>query len=236
MVLYGNKQWEPLPYINSETFINQLISLWFSIGGASDPTQGSQYTFRLVQICTTKPSKLVFMTDKKKHRLLCMRKVYKAWWWALKQAFYRICCTHAGNRFTMARSAKQLLVKLGGSVAAVSLAVCSKALMFTRAPATMLAARAFHVIRHKPNSMTVLSFPDHGTRPLCPTQPQIKCSCKWLHHSYWRCQPISCQQTTPTDQYKQRHGLHASSRHQVSVPTTQFSRLLPLSVVMGAFT
>lgn len=30
----------------------------------------------------------------------------------------------------------------------------------------MLAAYAFHVIRHKPNSMTVLSFPDHGTRPL----------------------------------------------------------------------
>ncbi len=86
------------------TFMNQLISLWFLFAGASDPMQGSRYTFRLVQICTPKPCKLVLMTDKKKRRL-CMRQVYNSYVGGLctYQAFYRICCKQASNRFTIAR-------------------------------------------------------------------------------------------------------------------------------------
>ncbi len=65
--------------------------------------QGSQYTFRLVQICTPEPCKIVLMTDKRKRRLLCMVQVYKSCVDGLctYQAFYRICCKQAGNKFTM---------------------------------------------------------------------------------------------------------------------------------------
>ncbi len=94
--------------------------------------QGSQYTFRLVQICTPEPCKLVLMTNKKKRIVLCIRQVYKSCVDGLCtcQAFYRICCKQAGNRFTMLSGLdKQLLVKLGGldtsvpNVVAISLAV-----------------------------------------------------------------------------------------------------------------
>ena len=67
------------------------------------------------------------------------------------QAFYRMCCKHAGkqagNKFTMLSGLdKQLLVKLGGldtsvpNVAAISLAVCCKALKAARVATAMLAA------------------------------------------------------------------------------------------------
>ncbi|DBB08694.1 TPA: hypothetical protein ACH3X3_008229 [Trebouxia sp. C0006] len=85
--------------------------------GAFDPMQRSQYTFRLVQICTPEPCKIVLMTDKRKRRLLCMVQVYKSCVDGLctYQAFYRICCKQAGNKFTMLSGLdKQLLVKLGG--------------------------------------------------------------------------------------------------------------------------
>ena len=94
--------------------------------------QGSQYTFRLVQICTPEPCKIVLMTDKRKRRLLCIVQVFKSCVDGLcsYQAFYRICCKQAGNKFTMLSGLdKQLLVKLGGldtsvpNVAAISLAV-----------------------------------------------------------------------------------------------------------------
>ncbi len=182
--------------------------------GASDPMQGSQYTFRLVQICTPEPCKLVLMTDKKKRRVLCMRQVYKSCVDGLctYQAFYRICCKQAGNRFTMLSGLdKQLLVKLGGldtsvpNVAAISLAVCCKALKVTRVPAAMLAA--FEDIRLRPNSMTVLAFPDHVLAPYAQPSPN----------------PVQLQMTTPFPvtlpacqlpaNYKQRHGLHAVNKH-----------------------
>ncbi len=59
------------------------------------------------------------MTDKKKRRLPCMRHahVYKFCvdGVCIYQAFYRICCKHAGKRLTMLSGLnKQLLVKLGG--------------------------------------------------------------------------------------------------------------------------
>ncbi|DBA88821.1 TPA: hypothetical protein ACH3X1_016439 [Trebouxia sp. C0004] len=146
--------------------------------GACDPMQGSQYTFRLVQICTPEPCKLVLMTDKKKRRLLCMVQVYKSCVDGLctYQAFYRICCRQAGNKFTMLSGLdKQLLVKLGGldtsvpNVATVSLAVCCKALKLARVPAAMLAA--FEDIRLRPNSLTVLAFPDHVLAPYAQPSP-----------------------------------------------------------------
>lgn len=176
--------------------------------------QGSQYTFRLVQICTPEPCKIVLMTDKRKRRLLCMVQVYKSCVDGLctYQAFYRICCKQAGNKFTMLSGLdKQLLVKLGGldtsvpNVATISLAVCCKALKLARVPAAMLAA--FEDIRSRPNSMTVLAFPDHVLAPYAQPSPN----------------PVQLQMTTPFPvtlptcqlpaDYKQRHGLHAVNKH-----------------------
>ena len=62
---------------------------------------------------------------------------------------------------------KQLLDKPGGldsmsNVTTISLAVC-KALKLARVAADMLAA--FEDIRSRPNSMTVLAFPDHVLAP-----------------------------------------------------------------------
>ncbi len=128
------------------------------------------------------------------------------------QAFYRICCKQAGNKFTMLSGLdKQLLVKLGGfgtsvpNVATISLAVCCKALKLARVPGAMLAA--FEDIRSRPNSMTVLAFPDHVLAPYAQPSPN----------------PVQLQMTTPfpvtlpTRQlpadYKQRHGLHAVKKH-----------------------
>ncbi len=176
--------------------------------------QGSLYTFRLVQICTPEPCKIVLMTDKRKRRLLCMVQVYKSCVDGLctYQAFYRICCKQAGNKFTMLSGLdKQLLVKLGGldtsvpNVATISLAVCCKALKLARVPAAMLAA--FEDIKSRPNSMTVLAFPDHVLAPYAQPSPN----------------PVQLQMTTPFPvtlptcqlpaDYKQRHGLHAVNKH-----------------------
>ncbi len=149
--------------------------------------QGSQYTFRLVQICTPEPCRIVLM---RKRRLLCMHmvQVYKSCDDGLckYQAFYRICCKQADNKFTMLSGLdKQLLVKLGGldtsvpNVATISLAVCCKALKLARVPAAMLAA--FEDIRSRPNSMTVLAFPDHVLAPYAQPSPN----------------PVQLQMTTP---------------------------------------
>ncbi len=83
----------------TQTFINQLISLWFLFAGASDFVQSSQYTFRLVQVCTPKPFKVALTTDQKKHRL-CMRQVYNSCVDGLctYQALYRTCCKQAGQQ------------------------------------------------------------------------------------------------------------------------------------------
>ncbi|DBA87060.1 TPA: hypothetical protein ACH3X2_000303 [Trebouxia sp. C0005] len=191
----------------------KLISLHL-IAGAPDPMQGSQYTFRLVEICTPEPCKLVLMTDKRKRRLLCMVQFYKSCIDGLctYQAFYRICCKQAGNKFTMLSGLdKQLLVKLGGldtnvpNVANISLAVCCKALKIARVPAAMQAA--FEDIRSRPNSMTVLAFPDHVLAPYAQPSPNL----------------VQLQMTTPflvtlptcqlPADYKQRHGLHAVNKH-----------------------
>ena len=175
-----------------------------------------QNTFRLVQICTPEPCKLVLMTDKKKRRLLCMVQVYKSCVDGLctYQAFYRICCKQAGNKFTMLSGLdKQLLVEVGGldtsvpnvDVATSSLAVCCKALKLARLLAAMLAA--FEDIRSEPNSMTVLATPDHVLTPHAQPSPN----------------PVQLQMTTPFPvtlptcqlpaDYKQRHGLHALNKH-----------------------
>ena len=45
-----------------QTFMHALISLYL-FAGASEPMQGSQYTFRLVQICTPEPCKLVLISE-----------------------------------------------------------------------------------------------------------------------------------------------------------------------------
>ncbi len=144
--------------------------------------QGSLYTFRLVQICTPEPCKIVLMTDKRKRRLLCMVQVYKSCVdrLCIYQAFYRICCKQAGNRFTMlSRLDKQLLVKLGGLDTSVSnccdhqLGSLYRVVKVGSVPAAMLAA--FEDIRHGLMNKTVLAFlyiyqPPRATG-LCPTQP-----------------------------------------------------------------
>lgn len=176
--------------------------------------QGSQYTFRLVQICKSEPCKLVLMTDKKKRRLLCMVQVYEPCVDGLctYPAFYRTCCKQAGNKFTMLSGLdKQLLVKLGGldtgmpNVATISLAVCCKPLKLARVPAAMLAA--FEDIRSRASSMTVLAFPDHVLAPYAQPSPNL------MQLQMTTPFPVTlptCQ--LPAD-HRQRHGLHAVNKH-----------------------
>ncbi len=178
--------------------------------------QGSQYTFRLVQICTPEPCKIALKTDKRKRRLLFMVQVYKSCVDGLctYQAFLSesAASRQAGNKFTMLSGLdKQLLVKLGGldtsvpNVATISWAVCCKALKLARVPAARLAA--FDDIRSWPNSMTVLAFPDHVPAPYAQFSPN----------------PVQLQMTTPFPvtlptcqlpaDYKQRHVLHVVNKH-----------------------
>jgi len=73
------------------------------------------------------------MTNKRKRRLLCMQQVYEPSVVELctYQAFYKISCKQASNKFGVLSSLDKL-VKLGGltitvpSVAAISLATCRK--------------------------------------------------------------------------------------------------------------
>ncbi|DBA68083.1 TPA: hypothetical protein ACH3X2_013956 [Trebouxia sp. C0005] len=110
---------------------------------------------------------------------------------------------------------KQLLVKLGGlntnvpnvaTVVTISSAVCCKALKIARVPAAMQAA--FEDIRSRPDSMTVLAFPDRVLAPYAQPSPN----------------PVQLQMTTPFPvtlptcqlpaDYQQRHGLHAMNKHR----------------------
>ena len=93
---------------------------------------GSEYTFKLVQVCLPEPSKLVVMCDKRKHQCVCLCQVYKSCLEGLLpnyQAFYRVCSKLNKNQSTLLSGHdKQLLVALAGMdvsvphVAVVSLA------------------------------------------------------------------------------------------------------------------
>ena len=130
---------------------------------------GSEYTFKLVQICLPEPRKLVVMCDKRKRQFVCMSQVYKSCLDGLLanyQAFYRVCSRLNKQRSTLLSGQdKQLLVALAGMdvsvphVAVVSLAVCCTALKLCRVPPAVL--NAFDDIRLKPASQVVLGLPDH---------------------------------------------------------------------------
>ena len=82
--------------------------------------------------------------------------------------------------------------------------------MLARVPAAMRAA--FEDIRSRPNSMTVLAFPDHVLAPYAQPSPN----------------PVQLQMTTPFPvtlptcqlpaDYKQRHGLHSVNKHLAHRP------------------
>ena len=173
--------------------------------------QGSEYTFKLVQVSLPEPSKLVLMCDKRKRRWVCMRQVYKSSLDGLLpnyQAFYRACSRLNKNHFTLlAGQDQQLLIKLGGldhsvpNVAIISLAVCCQALKLCRLPTA--AVDAFDEIRLRPASQIILDLPDHVLAACAQPSPN----------------PVQLQMTTPfpvtlpdcqlpTD-HKKRHGLLA---------------------------
>ena len=130
---------------------------------------GSEYTFKLVQVCLPEPSKLVVMCDKRKHQCVCLCQVYKSCLDGLLpnyQAFYRVCSKLNKNQSTLLSGHdKQLLVALAGmdvsvpNVAVVSLAVCCRALKLCRVPAVV--SHAFDDIRLKPASQVILDLPEH---------------------------------------------------------------------------
>ncbi len=85
----------------------------------------------------------------------------------------------------------------------ISLAVCCKALKLARVSAAVLVA--FEDIKSKPNSMTVLAFPDHVLAPYAQPSPNL------VHLQMTTPFPVTlptCQ--LPAD--KQRHGLHAVNK------------------------
>ena len=178
--------------------------------------QGSQYTFKLVQVCTPEPCNLVILYDKRQRRLLCMRQLFKSCVDGLcsYQAFYRICCKQSNNKMPLLFGLdKQLLLKLGGldvsvpNICVISLAVSCKVLKICKVSATMLAA--FEDIRLRPDSMTVLGLPDHVLAPCAQPSPN----------------PVQLQMTTPFPvtlpvcqlpaDYNKRHGLQAVNKHLV---------------------
>ena len=128
---------------------------------------GSEYAFKLVQVCLPEPSKLVVMCDKRKHQCVCLCQVYKSCLDGLLpnyQAFYRVCSKLNKNQSTLLSGHdKKLLVALAGMdvsvphVAVVSLTVCCRALKLCRVPAIVI--HAFDDIRLKPASQVVLDLP-----------------------------------------------------------------------------
>ncbi len=117
----------------------------------------------LVQICTPEPCKFVLMTDKKKGRLLCMRQILCGRALQLSSLLHNLLQAsrqqihHVVWLGQVAGQARRLGYKR--DAATISLAVCCKAVKVARVPAAMLAA--FEDIKLRPNSMTVLAFPDH---------------------------------------------------------------------------
>ena len=178
--------------------------------------EGSQYTFKLVQLCTPEPNKLVVMYDKRQRRLLCLRQVYTLFVDGLcnYQAFYRACCKQSnGNLTLLCGGDKQMLVKLGGlkacvpNVALVSLAACCKTLKICKVHATVLSA--VEQLRLNPGSVTVLALPDHVLASCVVSSPD---QCELQMTTPFPVTLPLCQ--LPAD-YKQKHGLHAKNQHLV---------------------
>ena len=178
--------------------------------------EGSQYTFKLVQLCTPEPNKLVVMYDKRQRRLLCLRQVYTLFVDGLcnYQAFYRACCKQSsGNLTLLCGGDKQMLVKLGGlkacvpNVALVSLAACCKILKICKVHATVLSA--VEQLRLNPGSVTVLALPDHVLASCVVSSPD---QCELQMTTPFPVTLPLCQ--LPAD-YKQKHGLHAKNQHLV---------------------
>ncbi|KAL3134575.1 hypothetical protein ABBQ38_006415 [Trebouxia sp. C0009 RCD-2024] len=142
---------------------------------------GSEYTFKLVQVCLPEPSKPVVMCDKRKRQCVCPCQVYKS---CLDELLPNYQALRVSSRLTKHQSTllsgqdKQLLVALAGMdvsvphVAVVSLAVCCRALKLCRVPAAVL--HAFDDVRLKPASQVVLGLPEHPMH----SPAQILCSCK----------------------------------------------------------
>ena len=146
---------------------------------------GSEYTFKLVQVCLPEACKLVVMCDKRKRQWVCLRQVYKSCLDGLLPsylAFYRVCSRLTKHQSTLLSGQdKQLLVALAGMdvsvphVAVVSLAVCCTALKLCKVPAAVI--HAFDDIRLKPASQVVwdcLSTSLHHMH----SPAQILCSCR----------------------------------------------------------
>lgn len=176
----------------------------------------SQYTFKLVQVSTPEPSKLVLMYDRRQRKMLCLRQVYTTFVDGLcnYQVFYKACCKQSKDNLTILSGLdKQLLLKLGGlnacvpNVALVSLPACCKVLRICRVPASIL--DAFEQLRLSPATMTVLALPDDVLAPCAQPIPD----------------PVQLHMTTPFPvtlpecqlpaDYKKRHGLHAKHQHLV---------------------
>ena len=121
---------------------------------------GSEYTFKLVQVCLPEPSKLVVKCDRRKHQCVCLCQVYESCLDGLLpnyKASHRVCSRlNKHQSILLSGQDKQLLVALAGmdisvpNVAVASLAVCCTALKLCRVPAAVI--HAFNDIRLKPAS------------------------------------------------------------------------------------
>lgn len=121
-------------YISDYECSFAVIQVVMSFASSSNHMQASQYTFKIVQVCTPEPCKLFLMSNKRKCRLLCMRKsTAPLLLSSVLPSLLSICCKQACNS-VIVLSGLDRLVKLGGldtslpQVAAISLAQCCKAL------------------------------------------------------------------------------------------------------------
>ena len=186
------------------------------------PTQrglmrGSEYTFKLVQVCLPEPSKVVVMCDKRKRQCVCLCQVYKSCLDGLLpsyQAFYRVCSKLNKHQSTLLSGQdKQLLIALAGldvsmpNVAVVSLAVCCRALKHCRVPAAVL--HAFDDIRLKPASQVVLELPEHMLAAYAQPSPN----------------PVQLQMTTPFPVTLPECALPADSNKQHGLLSSRYKHL-----------
>ena len=144
--------------------------------GLNSSCKTCTYTYQLVQIRESSPTKLVVMSDRRHRSFLCVSQVFNSFLTGVcsYSAFYR-ACTSSSKHILQSGPDKDLLVKLGGldvcapHATLVTLAACYKALqkLSTKLPSEVLAA--FKTLKDSPGSLMVLGLPAHVLAPC--TQP-----------------------------------------------------------------
>lgn len=89
-------------YISDYECSFAVIQVVMSSASSSDHMQASQYTFKIVQLCTPEPCKQFLMSNKRKRRPLCMQQVNSS-------SVVELCLTKPSMRSVASRRVTVLL-------------------------------------------------------------------------------------------------------------------------------